>query len=224
MISWARPGILSRERPLYPLLILVNVLLASFLTVFASVATIIASSSIQGSLALSDTMTVWLTTINLLGANSMVPAGSSLGDRFGYKKMFAIGLILFALSTVLVATAENVVTILAGRLIEGFGTGLIFPVGLSLIVQNTTSKQRPLALILYMAAIFGGGFAFGLPFSAYLTQFASWRSIFYLIFILSIVSTLICWLAQEETERKNSSKFDIWGFLSFIGFFALILI
>jgi DHA2 family multidrug resistance protein len=224
MISWHRPGTVSRSHPVYPLLILANVLVTTFLAVLSAVATIISDDSIQGELGLSNTLAVWLTTLYLLGVNTTVPTASWFADRFGYKTMYAIGVTLFAVSSAIAGVAENFATIAIARSLEGIGAGFIFPVGLAMIVQNISPKRLPLALILYVGASFGAGFALGFPISGYLTQFLSWRIIFFTIVPLGLLGSLSCWLIHEETERKTTSLFDFGGFFSFALFIASLLV
>lgn len=224
MISWKKPGTLPQEHPAYSFTVLINVLLTSFLSILATVATIIADNNIQGALALSNPQAAWLTTLNLLGVNTTVPTASWFADRFGNKTMYTIGVALFTVATLIAGCATNFATIGIARVIEGIGSGFIFPVGLATIVQNTPPKRLSLALILYITAIFGGGFAIGLPLAGYLTQFFSWRWIFYLIVPFSLAGLISCSLIHEESERKTTSKFDYWGFLFFASFFGLLLV
>ncbi len=224
MIGWAKPGLISRENPSYVILLLVNILTITFLSVLATVSTIIADDAIQGELALSDDTAAWLTTLNLLGVNTMVPASNWFADRFGYKTMLAFGICIFTCASLLAGVSTNFAMLGSARLLEGIGSGFIFPVGLSVIAQNLSAKQLPLALILYVSSAFGAGFAIGLPLAGYLTQFESWRYIFFLIASCGFIGFISCWLTQEDTERKVFSKFDLSGYLCFAIFIGTLLV
>src|SRR5436305_1633512 len=115
MISWDKPGIISKNNKAYPALVLANVLIVTFLSVFATVTTIMADDAIQGSLALSDRTTAWLTTLNLLGINTIVPASSWFADRFGYKTMFAFGIALFSFASLFAGLSTSFATICLAR-------------------------------------------------------------------------------------------------------------
>ncbi len=224
MISWAKPGLISINSPLYPTLLLIGVLIISFLSVLATVITIMGADNIQGELALSDSLTTWLTTLNLLGINTTVPAASWFADRFGYKRIFSLGIALFTLASLLAGSAVNFSTIAAARFIEGIGSGLIFPVGLSLIAKTMPPARLPLALSLYILSIFGAGFALGLPLCGYVIQYSSWRNLFYLIAPFSFLSFIFCLLFQDETDLEKSHFFDYKGFISFAFFVGFLLI
>lgn len=224
MISWEKPGILTRGSHSYVFILLTNILVITFLSVLATVTTIIADDAIQGELALSDRTTAWLTTINLLGINTIVPASSWFADRFGYKTMLAFGIIMFSFASFLAAVSENFAMLGTARLLEGIGSGFIFPIGLALITQNLSPKLLPLALILYVGSAFGAGFAIGLPLAGFFTQFYSWRYVFFLISSLGFISIFFCWFLQDDTERKQLGKFDLLGYAFFAIFFASLLI
>ena len=224
MISWSKPGILSPENRFRPLFVLANVLVMTFLSVLSAVTTIIADNSIQGELALSAPKAVWLTTLYLLGVNTIVPISSWFAERFGYKTMYSIGLAIFSVSSGLAGLSENFAAIAIARALEGVGAGFIFPLGLAIIIKTLPEKKISLGLILYVAASFGAGFALGFPLAGYFSQFLSWRYIFFLMLPVGILGNIACWLIHEESERKKTSRFDAFGFLFFATFIATLLI
>ena len=223
-MSWDSPRILSKERPSYVLILLMNILTVTFLAVFASVSTIIAEGAIQGELALNNRATAWLTTLNLLGINTIVPSASWFADRFGYKTMLAIGISTLICSSLLAGSSLNFPMIGVARFLEGVGSGFIFPVGLATITQNVKPEKLPFVLILYISAAFGAGFAIGLPLAAYLTQFSSWRFIFFTIAICALPFLISCALVHVNTEKKIGKKFDFLGAISFAIFVGSLLI
>ncbi|HSX14048.1 MAG TPA: MFS transporter [Chlamydiales bacterium] len=223
-MKWEKPGTIPRENPLYLVLIIANILVVTFLAVVATVSTIMGGDVIQGELALSDNNATWLTTLNLLGINSIVPASSWFGDRFGYKTMLAFGIAVFAVASLLAATSVNFVMLGSARFLEGIGSGFIFPIGLAIITQNLSPQKLSLGLILYVMTAFGAGFAIGLPLSGYLTQFASWRDIFVIIVVISLIAFISIWMIQEDTPRKKTSRFDYFGYIFFALFISTLLI
>jgi len=222
--SWAKPNVLLKSSPLYLTCILGIVLFITFLSVFATVTTIIAEDAIRGDLALNERSASWLTTINLLGINTIVPSASWFADRFGYKTMFFFGMTVFTLASALAGFAETFPLLFTARLLEGIGSGFIFPVGLSLLTQNLSEKQLPLALILYITAAFGAGFAIGFPVAGYLTQFVSWHWIFFTILPGGFFCMFLCAMIQEDTPDQTTAPFDILGFIFFATFIGSLLV
>lgn len=225
MISWDSPNLLSKESKSYAFLVLLNVLGLTFLSVFSAVSTMVSGDAVQGELALSNTESIWTTTLYLLGVNTTVPIATWFSDHYGYKRMYAIGASLFTLGSLLAACAFGFFSIASARLMEGIGAGLIFPVGLSMLVQNFSKEKLPIILSLYIGAVFGAGLGIGLPVSGYLAQFVTWRAIFWLMVPTGLGGLVSCWLFSVETPKVPlKTRFDFWGLVTFSGFIASLLI
>jgi len=196
-------------------IILFNVIATTILAFISSTAIIVADSSIVGDLGIEGSIKQWTVILYLLGANSLIPIGTWLADRFGFKKVFSIGISLFALGSLISGLSFNFFTISIGRIVEGIGGGLIFPVGLALILHNFPKRQLPLVLNLYIGLGFGVGFGLGAFLGGFFTQFYSWKWIFLVNVPICIISLFIISISQKETEKKNLGKFDLFGYLTF---------
>jgi DHA2 family multidrug resistance protein len=224
MSHWQKPAFFTPANPFFHWLILLNVLVTTFMSLLSAGVTIIANSSIQGELALSNPEAAWVTIFYMLGVNTMVPAATWFADRYGYKLVYAIGVLIFTLGSGFAGFAYNFPFLGFSRFIEGIGAGLIFPVGLAMIARNIPKEKLALALNLYIAIGFGAGFGLGIPLSGYLAVFHSWRVVFYLILPIGLIATIDCWLFHEETPKVENGHFDLWGFASFATFIATLLI
>src|SRR5579872_7451770 len=98
-----KPAFFSQDHPAYPILITANVILTTFLAVISAVTTMIADPSIQGELAMSDTEAIWITTLYLLGVNTIVPTGNWFANQFGSVRMYTYGVVIFTLASLLAA-------------------------------------------------------------------------------------------------------------------------
>ncbi|HSX10892.1 MAG TPA: MFS transporter [Chlamydiales bacterium] len=219
-----KPAFFSDESPFYPFLILTNVIITTLFTVVSAVVTIIANTSIQGELALSDTASIWVTTLYLLGINTTVPVATWLANHFGDTRMYTYGVLLFTLGSAIVGFSNHFAILAVARVIEGVGAGLIFPIGLGLIVRSLPKEKISLALNLYIGGAFGGGLGLGIPLSGYLTQYVTWRAVFWLIIPLGLLAALFCWLSRRKVALTEKTPFDPWGFLLFATFIASLLI
>lgn len=219
-----KPGFFSHESPHYSIVISTNVILTTFLAVISAVSTMIGGSTIQGDLALSNTESIWITTLYLLGINTTVPTGNWFANQFGFNRMYTIGVIIFTLSSLMAACSTNFLMIASARFIEGVGAGFIFPVGLALIVHSVAKEKAGLAINLYIGIAFGAGLGLGVPLAGYLSQFYSWRDIFLLIVPLGSIAAISCWLTRKKIPELHKSPFDYFGFLSFVIFIATLLI
>jgi MFS transporter, DHA2 family, multidrug resistance protein len=194
--------------------ILFNVITVTILTIISAVAIIIAQTSVIGELGIEGSIQQWIVILYLLGINSVVPIGTSLADRYGFKKIFFIGVLLFGLGSLISGLATSFFILGFGRIIEGLGGGIIFPVGLALILHNFPKKMLPLALNLYIGLGFGIGFGLGAFLGGFFTQFYSWRWIFLINFPIAIFSLFIIATTQKETEKNQLNKFDLYGYIT----------
>jgi EmrB/QacA subfamily drug resistance transporter len=201
-----------------------NVIITTFLTVLSAVSTMIADSAIQGELALSDTQSIWLTTLYLLGVNTTVPCGDWFANHFGFKRVYTFGVVIFTLASLLAGFSNHFFFLAAARVIEGVGAGFIFPVGLSLIVKSLPKTEVAVGVNLYIAGTFGAGLGAGIPIAGYLTQFASWRDIFFLIVPVGALMAIFCWLTVQKTVVRSHKRFDYFGFITFALFVSTLLI
>lgn len=217
-------SIFSEENPAYPVVITTNVILTTFLAVVSTVTTMIADDAIQGELALSNTEAIWLTTLYLLGINTTVPCANWFANHFGFKRIYAVGVLIFTLATLLAAIANSFFLIATARIIEGIGAGFIFPVGLALIVASLPKTRIPLGVNLYIAGAFGVGLGLGIPLAGYLTQFYSWRDVFFLIVPIGALAAASCWLTRLKVLKREHVPFDFLGFTTFALFVSTLLI
>ncbi len=224
MSSTGKSKIFDPANPYFRWLILFNVIVTTFMALLSTTITIIANSSIQGELALSDPRAAWVTTFYLLGVNSTVPAATWIAARFGFRTTYAVGALIFALGSGCAGFAWDFYSIGITRFVEGIGAGLILPVGLAMISRNFPKEQLGTALILYIAIGFGGGLGFGLPIAGYFAEFHSWRDVFFIILPLGILAAIDCWLVHEETPQQSDKPFDYPGYFFFILFISSLLV
>lgn len=223
-LSWHQPSLLRKDHPIAPWLHLQNVIIPTALAIASAVASLVAESSIVGDLGIEGSLSPWISTLYLLGINTIVPVSNRIADRIGYKKMYCIAISLFTLGSLGSALAIDFYTLGLARLIEGIGGGIIFPVGMAIIAQTFPKEKFSLAINIYMCFGFGFGFAIGTFVSGYLSMHYLWQSIFYALIPNGVIALIICILFQHETERVGRGKFDLWGYLSFISFIAFLLI
>ena len=223
-MQWTEPVIRLKNPKAVSWILLQNVIIPTILAVISAMASIVMDSSIQGDLAIQGSQTQWITTNYLLGINSIVPIANYFADKYGYKKLYFTGIAIFAFGSLITALSTNFYMLAGGRLIEGMGAGVIFPVGLAIISQNFPKEKLSFAINLYMALGFGLGIAGGTLLAGYIGMYLPWRILFYLIIPNTLLAMLVIWLFQTETRPKVMGKFDYWGYLFFVLFIATIII
>lgn len=164
-----------------------------------------------------------LNSYNLALAVCLISA-SRLGDQFGRKKLFVIGLIIFGLMSFLCGISNSFVMLVVCRAIQGIGAAIIIPVSLPMTI-NEVPKNKMGAVVGIWGAIAGFSAAVGPGLGGILTNIFNWRFVFFVnipIAVISIVLSLAC--VSESYDNTATRKIDWLGMISLaIGTFALVL-
>jgi EmrB/QacA subfamily drug resistance transporter len=135
----------------------------------------IALPSAQAALGFNNDGRQWIVTAYALAFGSMLLLGGRLGDLFGRKKTFIIGIVGFAAASALGGAATSFAMLVVARSIQGLFGALLAPSALSLLTTTFTDpKERARAFGIY-GAIAGSGAAIGLMLGGLLTQYLDWR-------------------------------------------------
>jgi EmrB/QacA subfamily drug resistance transporter len=150
-----------------------------------------------------------ITLYTLVMAVAMIPGGK-LGDRWGRRRAFRIGLIVYAIGSALTAISPNVTVLYLGwSVIEGLGAALIMPALPALIAGNFAAERRAQAYGI-LAAAAAAAAATGPIIGGYVTTEFSWRWIF-------LAESVICMVILTRTgviaeaERGPKARFDLLG-------------
>jgi EmrB/QacA subfamily drug resistance transporter len=140
----------------------------------------------------------------------LVLAGA-LGDYYGRRRMFRIGLVVFGLTSVLCGLAPNFELLVLGRLLQGVAGALLVPGSLSLITSNFEGASRARAFGIWAAVTSGLG-TLGPPIGGVLVEAAGWRA----LFLINVPLVLLAlWLATrympESRDESATSDFDWLG-------------
>ncbi len=125
-----------------------------------------------------DTLQWAVTGYSLVGAAVIITSGS-LGDVFGRKRIFQLGLLLFVVSCVLIALAQGGELVIAGRLIQGAAGATILACGLSLLTVATSDEEQLRAVSLWGAAAAVGAAA-GPLLGGVLVEVTGWQGLFWI--------------------------------------------
>jgi EmrB/QacA subfamily drug resistance transporter len=188
----------------------------------ASVVTV-ALPSAQRSLHISVANRQWVFTAYTLAFGGLLLLGGRIADFMGRKKMFEIGLIGFAVSSMLGGLAQNAPMLFGARALQGAFAAVMAPAALSLLtVTFTDAKERARAFGVY-GGISGGGAAIGLILGGMLTQFASWRWTLLINVPIALIAAVISRRVVRESRAEGDVHYDIPGAASVtLGLVALV--
>ena len=166
----------------------------------------------------------WVVDAYTIPLAATVLTAGALADRFGRRRLFALGLGIFTVSSALCGAAGGIEVLVGSRAIQGLGASLMFATALALISQVTpTTEQRVKALAIYGAAI-GASFALGPFIGGSLTELFGWRAIFLINVPIGAVALWITYRAVAESRDPTPRRVDLPGQITLIaGLFLLVL-
>ncbi len=153
----------------------------------------------------------WIVTGYALTFGGFLLLGGKLADRLGRRKVFIGGAILFAIASLLGGIADSQGLLIAARALQGLGGALMSPAALSLLtVVFAEGKERNRALGIW-AGITAGGAALGLVLGGLLTEYLSWRWVFFVNVPIAAFAVFgaLKWVPESRDERARG--FDVPG-------------
>src|SRR4028119_51466 len=152
----------------------------------------VALPAIQGSLAFSETALSWVVNAYLLAFGGFLLLGGRAGDLFGRRRVFAAGLALFTLASLLCGLAGSQGVLVVARASPGLGGGLLAPAALSIIITTFKDpKSRARAMGIW-AFVVSGGASIGVLLGGVLTQTLGWPWIFFVNIPVGLVAIALC--------------------------------
>src|SRR6266851_1726823 len=169
---------------------LIAIVLGTFMVILDNTVVNVALPTLGRVLGSDLTLLQWVITGYMLAQAAVIPLSGWLSDQFGAKRVYLISLVLFTAGSALCGLALNGEMLVATRVLQGVGGGMLMPIGMAVLYRLTPPERR--------GAIFG---YFGLPImvapaigpllSGYLLQYADWRLIFLINLPVGVLALLI---------------------------------
>jgi EmrB/QacA subfamily drug resistance transporter len=203
---------------------LIAVSVATFMLLLDITVVNVALPSIREDLGASFTDLQWVVDAYALTLAALVLTAGSLADRLGRRRVFAVGLAIFSIASLLCALAPDPTSLNLARALQGVGGAVMFAVSLALIAQEfTAGRERGMAMGLYGATI-GMAVAIGPLVGGALTDSLGWESIFYLNVPIGIAALAVTYLKLRESRDPNATRVDWAGTATFsTALFLLVL-
>jgi EmrB/QacA subfamily drug resistance transporter len=184
----------------------------------------VALPSIQRDLGASISGLEWTINGYTLSFAVLLATGGRLGDIFGRRRMFMLGVIIFALSSATAGLAQNSTDLVVSRVVQGVGAALMMPATLSIVTQAFPPHERGKAMGTW-AGVSGLALAIGPVVGGLLTEHVSWRAIFYLNIPVAVGAVLAALFAvRESRDTTVGREVDYLGVVTLTGgLTALIL-
>ncbi len=163
----------------------------------------------------------WFMNAYTLAFASTILMAVALGDRFGRRTLFIIGIAVFTLSSALAALASDPGQLIAARAAQGFGAAAILPLSLTLLAGSVPLARRPLAIGIW-GGVAGLGVATGPLIGGAVLEGWAWQAIFWINVPVGVVSVALALLALPNSFGARL-RADIVGLvLSGLGLLALV--
>ena len=185
--------------------------LGAFLTPFGGSSINIALPSIGKEFAMDAISLSWVVTAYLLAtAIFLVPFGR-VADLYGRKRIFTYGILIFTTASFLLAICRSPIMLICLRILQGFGSAMIFTNGVAILTSVFPILERGKVLGINVGAVYLG-LSLGPILGGFLTQNLGWRSIFLINVILGvIIIAFIFWKLKGEWAEAKGEKFDLNG-------------
>lgn len=158
----------------------------------------------------------WIVDGYLLSLSALILIGGSLGDIFGQRRVYFIGLGGFALASLLCGLAPDVLWLTAGRVLQGIFGAMLVPSGLAIINTNFEPAARALAIGRW-TAFSSIVTALGPLVGGYLVDVSSWRWVFFVNIPLILATFVLGYYGIREHTGDKNRKLDIAGALYAMG-------
>jgi EmrB/QacA subfamily drug resistance transporter len=164
-------------------------------------------------LSLNAVQLGWVNLSFLLASVAFSIPFGRIGDIFGRKKIYMIGLAVFTVASVAIALSTSGVCVIAGRALQGFGSAMIFSTGMAILISVYPPEQRGRVLGINVGAVYLG-LSMGPFVGGIVTEFLSWRHLFWLnlpigVILLFITATML----KGEWAEDRGAAFDWIGSL-----------
>ncbi|HMD46489.1 MAG TPA: MFS transporter [Acidimicrobiales bacterium] len=193
---------------------LITVCTAIFMLLLDITVVNVALPDIQRSLNASFSSLQWVIDAYALTLAAFLLTAGVVGDMYGRREVFAIGLAVFTLASLLCGLSTTSLMLDLARAVQGVGGAIMFATSLALIAQAFHGKERGTAFGVF-GAVTGGAVAVGPLIGGAITSSIGWRWIFFVNVPIGVVAVFLALSKIDESRDPNTRRIDWLGFVTF---------
>ncbi|MFF1389629.1 MFS transporter [Rhodococcus erythropolis] len=153
----------------------------------------------------------WIVNAYTLVLASLLISSGALADRFGRRRIFQIGLVVFGVASIVCALAPSVGVLIAARIAQGVGGSMLSPVALAIVVNVMTDPKERAKAIGVWAAVFGLSMAAGPIVGGVLIESFGWRSVFWINVPVIAVVLVLTAVFVPQSRAEQPRRLDLPG-------------
>lgn len=185
-------------------LTLVVLIFGTFITVLNQTLVTPALPSIMAEMSVSASTAQWLTTGFTLVNAIMIPVTAYLTDRYSTRNLFIVAMLIFSAGSACAGWGPNFIILLAGRLLQAAGAGILMPMVMTVIMLTFPPEKRGFASGLF-GIVIAFAPAFGPSAAGFIIDVYNWHVLFWIIVALSLAVTAASLFALERTSMESRS-------------------
>jgi len=203
------------------ILVLLTMCFALFMAMLDNTVVNVALPTLSAELNAGVSGLQWIVNGYVLAFGSLLLTGGILGDRYGRKRMFLLGLAVFTLASLLCGLSQSAGQLIAFRALQGVGAALLMPGTLSIITVTFPAQERAKAIGMW-AGVSGLALALGPTLGGWMIENVGWESIFFLNVPIGIVGLIVATRVVKESVSSELRHLDLPGLaLGSAGLFSM---
>ncbi|MBV8586561.1 MAG: MFS transporter, partial [Verrucomicrobia bacterium] len=153
----------------------------------------------------------WIMNAYTVACTTVLMATGTLADRFGRKRIFAISIICFGITSLVCGLAQNMTVLIVGRFLQGMSGGTMLVSQVAVLSHQFREGQERSGAFGVWGIIFGIGLGFGPIIGGGIVFLSSWQWVFWVHVLIALITWLLVFIGVQESRDPRAKKLDIFG-------------
>ena len=193
-------------------MITVSIMLATIMQVLDTTIANVALPHIQGSLNTTQEQVAWVLTSYIVAAAIMTAPVGFMAARVGRKQLLLLSVVGFSFFSALCGASTGLPEMIVFRVLQGVCGAALVPLSQAVLLDINTREEHGKAMAMWGMGIMLGPIL-GPTLGGWITEYYSWRWVFYINVPVGIAAFMGIWLFMPESDKRRDRKFDLFGFV-----------